>query len=59
VRITIAVGADGRVTESRGTGYGVPIEMVDCILTRAASTQFAAPEGGKAVIAVPVTFVKE
>jgi hypothetical protein len=59
VRLSITVGADGRVTESRGTAFGLPVETVDCVLTRAASTQFDAPVGGKAVIAVPVTFVKE
>ncbi|HKY39867.1 MAG TPA: tetratricopeptide repeat protein [Polyangiaceae bacterium] len=59
VRIRIEVGADGRVTESKGLGFGLPVELVDCVLRRAAATEFDAPEGGKAVIMVPVTFGKE
>jgi tetratricopeptide (TPR) repeat protein len=59
VRLSILVGADGRVTECSGTGFGLPVETIDCLLIRAASTQFDPPEGGKAVIAVPITFIKE
>ncbi len=59
VRIRIEVGADGGVTAAKGLGFGLPAETVDCVLRRAASTEFDAPEGGRAVIVLPVTFVKE
>jgi hypothetical protein len=32
---------------------------VSCVQARASAAQFAPPEGGSAVIVVPVTFVKQ
>jgi tetratricopeptide (TPR) repeat protein len=57
-RVVIKVGADGSVTESKALGVGVPVEMVECILRRAVSSSFDPPDGGSAVIVVPVSFVK-
>jgi hypothetical protein len=39
-------------------GIGLPVAVVDCVLLRAGQAVFDPPEGGSAVIAVPVTFVK-
>ena len=58
-RIVIKVAADGRVAEAKALGVGVPVEMVECLLRRAVASQFDPPEGGAAIIAVPLTFVKQ
>ncbi|RYZ07817.1 MAG: AgmX/PglI C-terminal domain-containing protein [Myxococcales bacterium] len=59
LRLTIQVGPNGHVTSARIKSLGLPAGVVDCVLKRASSTVFVPPEGGKAVIAVPVTFVKQ
>lgn len=59
VRITIRVGPNGHVVEATAKSDGLPSDVVDCVLKRASSTVFSPPEGGSAVIAVPVTFVKQ
>jgi hypothetical protein len=33
--------------------------VIGCVVARAQAAQFEAPEGGAAVIVVPVTFVKQ
>ena len=57
-RLIMKVAADGRVGEVKSLGIGLPVETVDCLLRRAAEAQFDPPDGGSAVIAVPVTFVQ-
>ena len=57
-RIVIKVAADGRVAEVKTLGIGLHVDTVDCLLRRAATAQFDPPEGGSAVIAVPVSFVQ-
>ena len=59
VRIVIHVGENGYVSDAQGTATGIPSSVVDCVLRRARSAKFDPPEGGSAVIAVPVTFVKQ
>jgi hypothetical protein len=59
VRIVIRVGADGHVVDARGAAMGLRSRDVDCLLKRAVLGVFAPPEGGSAIIAVPVTFVKQ
>lgn len=58
IRLVIRVGANGYVTEvsSTTTGRLLP-SVVDCVVGRANQARFDPPEGGSAVIAVPVTFV--
>lgn len=58
LRVTISAGADGQVTQVTAISYGLAVPCVDCVLRRAAANRFSPPEGGKATIVVPVTFVK-
>jgi len=58
-RIVINVGADGTVVEARALGVGLPVDMVDCMLRRAVAGLFDPPDGGSAVIVVPITFLKQ
>lgn len=58
IRVIIRVGADGAVTDVHGTPTGrLSPSVVDCVLGRAHRARFEPPQGGSAVIAVPVTFV--
>ena len=60
VRLTIRVGAGGEVAGVTATPSGsLPASVVACVQARAQAAQFDAPEGGSAVIAVPVSFVKQ
>lgn len=59
VRITLRIGADGQVSEAKAAALGLPVSSVDCLLERAMSGRFAPPDGGYAIIAVPVTFIRE
>lgn len=60
IRLTIRVGAGGEVAGVQASQSGsLPASVVSCVQARAQAAQFDAPEGGSAVIAVPVTFVKQ
>ena len=60
VTLTIRVGPGGEVQSVGGGGSGgLPASVVACVKARAQAAQFDAPEGGSAVISVPVTFVKQ
>ncbi len=59
VRLTLIIDRDGRVRYVRARTLSFERPLVDCLLQRAAQGQFNEPEGGLAVIAVPVTFVKQ
>jgi hypothetical protein len=60
IRLTIRVGAGGEVAGVTATPTGsLPASVVSCVQARAQAAQFDAPEGGSAVIQVPVTFVKQ
>ena len=59
VRLLLKVGRDGEVLMVQALALGLPKSCVDCIFERALAGQFDPPEGGSAVIAVPVTFVKQ
>jgi len=60
IRLTIRVGAGGEVAGVSASQSGsLPASVVSCVQARAQAAQFDAPEGGSAVIAVPVTFVKQ
>jgi len=60
IRLTIRVGAGGEVAGVSPSASGsLPASVVSCVVARAQAAQFDAPEGGSAVIAVPVTFVKQ
>jgi hypothetical protein len=59
VRLTIHVGCEGSVIQVRGVATAMSKQITECMITAVRERQFAPPEGGSAVIAVPVTFVRE
>ncbi|HEY3496164.1 MAG TPA: AgmX/PglI C-terminal domain-containing protein [Polyangiaceae bacterium] len=60
IRLSIKVGPGGEVTNVSATPSGnLPPGVVDCVSARARRAQFDPPEGGSAVVQVPVTFVKQ
>jgi len=60
IRLTIRVGPGGEVAGVSPSPSGnLPASVISCVVSRAQSAQFDQPEGGSAVIAVPVTFVKQ
>jgi hypothetical protein len=59
IRLTIKVGPGGEVQNVTAAPSGTLGSAVDCVKARARSAQFDPPEGGSAVIVVPVTFVKQ
>lgn len=60
IKLTIKVGPGGEVSGVTATPSGnLPASVVACVQARARSAQFDPPEGGSAVVNVPVTFVKQ
>lgn len=60
IRLTIRVGPGGEVAGVTPAPSGsLPPSVIACVVARAQAAQFDPPEGGSAVIAVPVTFVKQ
>jgi hypothetical protein len=60
IRLSIKVGPGGEVAGVSASPSGnLPGSVVSCVQARASAAQFAPPEGGSAVIVVPVTFVKQ
>jgi hypothetical protein len=60
IRLTIRVGPGGEVSGVSSAPSGnLPPAVVSCVEGRARAAQFSPPEGGAAVIVVPVTFVKQ
>jgi hypothetical protein len=60
IRLSIKVGAGGEVSGVTATPSGnLPPSVVACVQARARSAQFDPPDGGSAVVQVPVTFVKQ
>lgn len=60
IRLTIRVGPGGEVQGVSAAASGnLPQSVVSCVKARASAAAFAPPQGGSAVIQVPVTFVKQ
>jgi len=60
IKLTIRVGPGGEVAGVSAAPTGnLPPSVVSCVQARAQAAQFSPPEGGSAVIQVPVTFVKQ
>jgi len=60
IRLTIRVGPGGEVQGVNAAPSGsLPASVVSCVQARASAAQFSPPEGGSAVVVVPVTFVKQ
>lgn len=58
IRLTIKVSADGTVSDTSASVTGKLGSTVECVRTVATRAKFEPPEGGSAVITVPVTFVR-
>jgi hypothetical protein len=57
IRLSIQVGPNGDVAGVGASPSGnIPGTLVSCVTGRARAAQFAAPEGGSAVVNVPVIF---
>jgi hypothetical protein len=57
IRLSLQVGPNGEVGGvSASPGGNIPASLVSCVSSRARVAQFAAPEGGSAVVQVPVIF---
>lgn len=60
IRLSIRVGPGGEVQGVTASPSGnLPGSVVSCVQARAQAAQFDPPEGGSAVIVVPVSFVKQ
>ena len=59
IRLSIRVGPGGEVQSVSASSSGNLGSAVGCVRARASAAQFAPPEGGSAVISVPVTFVRQ
>jgi hypothetical protein len=60
IQLTIRVGPGGEVSGVSASASGnLPASVVGCVRARAQAAQFAPPEGGAAVIQVPVSFLKQ
>ena len=60
IALSIKVGPTGQVASVSASKTGnLPPSVVDCVKARANSASFAAPQGGAAVVQVPVSFVKQ
>lgn len=60
IKLTIRVGPGGEVSGVTASPSGnLSATVVSCVQNRAQMAQFEPPEGGSAVISVPVTFVKQ
>lgn len=58
IRLTIKVSADGTVSDTAATVTGKLGTAVECVRSVAGRAKFEPPDGGSAVITVPVTFVR-
>lgn len=60
ISLNIVVGPEGQVLSVQASPSGnLPKSMVECVQSRAKAARFAPPDGGRAVIEVPVSFVKQ
>lgn len=60
IRLTIRVGPGGEVAGVSAAPSGnLPGSVVSCVQSRASAARFSPPEGGAAVVVVPVSFVKQ
>lgn len=60
IRLTLRIGPGGEVSGVTVSQTGnLPADVVACVRSRAQASQFSPPDGGSAVVEVPVTFVKQ
>lgn len=60
IRLVLRIGPAGEVQAVTSTTTGnLPQSVVACVVARARAAQFEPPEGGAAVVHVPVSFVRQ
>jgi outer membrane biosynthesis protein TonB len=60
IALSIKVGPTGQVASVSATKTGnIPESVLECVKSRANSANFSPPQGGAAVVQVPVSFVKQ
>jgi hypothetical protein len=60
IKLSITVGPSGEVTGVTAVPSGnLPSSVINCVQARARAAAFDPPEGGSAVVVVPVTLVKQ
>ncbi len=60
IDLKLRIGPGGEVTGvAASTSGNIPAGVVNCVRGRAKSARFSPPEGGSAVVSVPVSFVKQ
>jgi hypothetical protein len=60
ISLSIKVGPTGQVSGVSATKTGnIPESVMECVKQRASSANFSPPQGGAAVVQVPVSFVKQ
>lgn len=60
ITLNIKVGPGGEVQSVSGASSGnIAPEVLDCVKQRAMAARFSPPEGGTAVVQVPVSFVRQ
>jgi hypothetical protein len=60
IALSIKVGPTGQVLSVTANKTGnLPASVIDCVKARANSASFSPPQGGAAVVQVPVSFVKQ
>jgi hypothetical protein len=59
VRVTAKIGANGEVRSVQTANGGLSSSMVACVSRVVSGAQFAPPEGGDAVVNIPMTYIPQ
>ncbi|MEZ4223223.1 MAG: AgmX/PglI C-terminal domain-containing protein [Polyangiaceae bacterium] len=57
LRVTVRIGPSGEVLSATATGSGYSSSLLECLEGRARKSRFPPPEGGAAVIVIPLTLL--
>jgi hypothetical protein len=59
VRVTAKIGSNGEVSSVQAAPSGLSSGMVACVSRVVRGAQFGAPEGGGAMVSIPMTFIPQ
>jgi hypothetical protein len=59
IRVTATVGPNGEVKSVQAANGGLSSTMVGCVSRVVHGAQFSAPEGGSAIVSVPMQFLPQ